>query len=330
MSKFHIIWSAVLISCAATAYCGGLTEAKLVNTQQLDLKNVSSVKITYASDSVRLFRGDSDLLVIKEYMSNDKSDYYARVSYATEANAEKELVIENGRRPIGSFQSRVEVYIPASFSRTVAVKTASGSIRSDDALNFSVINLESASGSITANDIKSDTAVVKTTSGSIKVQGITANDIQFSSSSGSIRCGVASGNTAIHTTSGSVDFERVNGDVIADSISGRIDLQMVSGALKVKTASGGIHCAVAESAGNIALSAASGGVTLDVPQSQGFLFSAKMTSGRLSTPFSDRLYSPVSDRHSALGIINPDGVAESELIVIDITTSSGSIRVKWI
>jgi DUF4097 and DUF4098 domain-containing protein YvlB len=212
----------------------------------------------------------------------------------------------------------------------VAVETASGSIRSDDAFSFSAISLASASGSITVNDIKSDTAVVKTTSGSIRVQGIAANDIQFLSSSGSIRCGVASGNTAIHTTSGSVDFERVNGDVIADSVSGRIDLQMVSGALKVKTVSGGIRCAVAESAGDIALSASSGSVSLDVPQNLGFLFSAKMTSGSLSTPFSNQLYSPVSDRHSALGIIAEDGVAESELISINIMTSSGSIRVKWI
>ncbi|MDR2419379.1 MAG: DUF4097 domain-containing protein [Treponema sp.] len=332
MVKLRTIGTAAFITCAATAYGNGLPEAVLVNTQQIDLKGVSGVKITYNSDSVKLFRG-TDLLVLKEYMSIDDSDYYAHVSYATAADAEKQLVIESGERPVvlnGDFQSRIEVYIPASFTGTVAVKTASGSIRSDDALSFSAIMLESSSGSITANDIKLDTtAIVKATSGSIRVKKIAAEKIQFSTASGSIHCGAADGNIAITTMSGNVDFERVNGNVAAESTSGTIDLKMVTGALKAHTMSGSIRCAVAESAGDIALSAISGSVTLGVPKNLGFRFSAKMMHGNLSTPFSDWLYASVSDRHSITGIIGAAG-AEVVLISIDIRTTSGSIRVGWI
>jgi DUF4097 and DUF4098 domain-containing protein YvlB len=327
------MWSAVFIACAATAYGNGLAEAKLVNTQHLDLKGVGSVKITYGSDAVKLFRGDSDLLVIKEYMSIDDSDYYAHVSYAA-AHAERQLVIESGERPVvdfGNFQSRVEVYIPASFTRAMAVKVTSGSFRADDALSFSAISLESSSGSITVNDIKSDTtALVKTRSGSIRIQNIAAHEIQLSTTSGSIHCGTAGGTTAITTTSGSVSFERVNGDVFAVSTSGAIGLKLVTGALRVKTTSGSIRCAVAESAGDIALSATSGSVTLGIPRNLGFHFSAEIASGTISTPFSNQLYTPFSNRHSATGTIRAAGLAEHELISIGITVASGSIRVGWI
>jgi hypothetical protein len=319
------MWPAVFIACAAVAYGNGfteaeLTEAELVNTQHMDLKDVGSVKITYGSDAVKLFRGDSDVLVIKEYMSIDDSDYYARVSYATAANTERQLVIEHGKRPSSSgvgfgndFQSRVEIYMPASFTGAVAVKVTSGSLRADDALRLSAISLESLSGSITLNDIKSDTAaVVKTVSGSIRVQTVAAKKIQFSTTSGSIRCDVIDGTTVITTASGT------------------IDLKMVTGALRANTASGSIRCAIAESAGDIALSAASGSITLDIPSNMGFHFSANMRSGSLSTPFSDQLHTPFSDRHSATGTIKAAGFAEHELISIDISVSSGSIRVRWI
>jgi DUF4097 and DUF4098 domain-containing protein YvlB len=326
----------MFITCAVMAYGNGLTEAELVNTQQLDMKDVSSVKITYTSDSVKLFKGDSDSLVIKEYMSIDDSDYYARTSYATAANAERQLVIESGQRPVvvsGNFQSYVEVYIPASFTGAgvMAVNTTSGSIRSDGALSFSAISLESNSGSITVNDIGSDTmALVRTTSGNIRVQRIAADKIQVSTNSGSIYCGTALGNIAVITTSGSVDFERMNGNVVAKSTSGSINFRMLRGALRANTTSGSIRCTVVESTGDITLGATSGSVTLSLPRNMGFHFSARVMSGTLSTPFSDQLYSPFSDRHSATGTIGAAGIAEAELISVDITTTSGSIRVEWV
>jgi DUF4097 and DUF4098 domain-containing protein YvlB len=321
------MWFAVFMVCTAMVYGNGsteadlnaLTEADMVNTQQLDMKSVSSVRIAYVSGSVMLFRGDSDSLVIKEYMSIDNSEYYARTSYATAANAAKQLVIEQGKLPAsGKLHSYVEVYIPASFTGAMEVNTASGNIRSDDPFSFSELSLNTASGSTAVNDLNSNTAVlISTASGNISAQNIAVEKIQVSTASGSITVnGIKSNTTAlISTASGSIMAQNIAADEI-----------------QISTASGSIRCTVAESTGDIILGTASGDITLGVSKNLGFHFSAtvKDARGRLSTPFSDQLYTPVPGSRSATGTIGAEGLAEHELISIDITTHSGSIQVGWI
>jgi hypothetical protein len=80
-------------------------------------------------------------------------------------------------------------------------------------------------------------------------------------------------------------------------------MNMVSGTITAETTSGGIHCYTAENGGNISLVSTSGSVYLGIPKDNNFNFSSRTTSGALSTPFSDKLFSPMSDKKSAQGTI---------------------------
>ncbi|GHT54954.1 protein LiaG [Spirochaetia bacterium] len=311
--KINFLVIAFLVLNTVLAYSGGLSEKNLVNTQEIELGNINDLNIVYTWENVDLFENDTDKLIIKEYMTINKSNYYARITSAGD-----KIRIEKGKRPFGlgtgilfnSFSARVEVYLPASYTKNISVKTASGNIKADGEFSCSEISIESSSGNMSIKTLAADTLKLKASSGNIGGETLR-------------------GNSNIHTSSGSIIFDNINSNVSAKSSSGRIELKRVTGSVTAEASSGSIRCTVTESAGNISLTAKSGGVTLNLPRNLVFNFSSKTSSGSLSTPFPERLFSPVSDRHTAQGIIGNENISGNNLD-INIRTSSGSIKVNWV
>jgi hypothetical protein len=293
----------------ASAYCAGVSENP-VNVQEIDLRHIDDITISYKSEDVVLFKNNSDTLIIKEYMSKGNSDYYAVIT-----NSQNKLVVEAGRRPIpslvGTFTGRVEIYIPVS-NKKIAVKTSSGKIEGNDEYIASSLDIECSSGSISVNSIIAET-------------------INFRATSGSIRSRAVNGNTTVHTSSGSIFMGGISGNISAEASSGSIELDSLNGAVNASASSGSINCSVTENAGDISITSSSGSVSLNLPKKHAFTFSSRTSSGSLRTPFSDKLFSPISDRNSVQGVINDDNIPENQKLKnIDIKTTSGSIRINWI
>jgi hypothetical protein len=292
---------------ATSVYCAGVSETP-VNVQEIDIKSIDDIMISYRSDNVALYRNDSDTLIIKEYMNKDNSDYYAKIR-----NQNNKLVIEAGRRPISllfdTFIAHIEIYIPAS-DINITIKTSSGNIEGNGDYTASLINLESSSGNISVNRIAAKKAGLK-------------------ASSGNIRCEAINGDGDIRTSSGRIVVGSVNGNISAESSSGSIEVNYANGKVNAKSSSGNIHCAAAESVGDISITSSSGGVSLNVPKTLAFSFSSRTSSGSLRTPFSDKLFSPVSDKKSVQGVVNGNTTTEN-LRDINIKTTSGSIRIDWV
>jgi lia operon protein LiaG len=246
-------------------------------------------------------------------MSIDDRKYYARISHSG-----NKILVEKGRRPFGIgtgilfnvFSARVEVYIPMSYTRKIVIETTSGKIESEGELFFSGVNIKSSSGNIS-------------------VDIITADAVSLRASSGHIRGGTINGNTNIHTSSGDIIFDSINGNVSVKASSGRIALKCVTGSVMAETTSGNIQCMVTETAGDIALTASSGGIALELPRNHNFNFSARTSSGHISAPFSDKLFSPISDRHLAQGVIGNE-ITSNNNSDINIRTNSGSIKIDWV
>ncbi|MCL2265916.1 MAG: DUF4097 domain-containing protein [Treponema sp.] len=262
---------------------------ELVNNQEIKLDNITDIKILYSSEKVSIYMGTTDKLIIKEFMNENNKQYYAKID--TRGNS---LTIENGKTPFrplfNIFMRRLEVYIPVSYMNAINIKTSSGSIDTSD-LFCQKIGVESSSGKIL-------------------VSSITGQKINIKSSSGQIEIGA------------------LNGDISIESLSGSIELGKVTGSLNAKTTSGSIHCAVAENAGNISLLTTSGAVRLNLPQSLNFNFTSRTSSGKLTTPFSDKLSSPLTDKNLSQGIVSNNNGSRN-ISVIDIKTSSGHIRIEW-
>jgi DUF4097 and DUF4098 domain-containing protein YvlB len=271
--------------------------------------------------------GTTDKLMIKEYMSENNNEYYARIT-----KSENMVNIENGPWPFRpffkTFYRRLEVFLPLSYRNVINIKTSSGKIESSAELFCSNINIENSSGGIILNTIIADTVNIKTSSGNINI-GTINGEVSVKSSSGSIRSQIINGNVDIISSSGSIVFGDINGSVSAEASSGRIELSLVTGSVNAKTTSGSISCAVVENSGDVLLSSSSGNVTLNIPRSFVFNFSSRTSSGSLRTPFSDKLFSPVNDRSITQGVIGSNNDSEN-IPTVNIRTSSGSIKIDWI
>lgn len=289
--KTKLAMAAFFLLGAAAAYCGGLSESNLVNVREIPLDGVNSIAVAYTWERISLFNGTSDTLIIKEYMSRDNSRYYAVIT-----NENGALTVKKGRRPWGilfnTFDVRIEVYLPASYANTVTIKATSGKIEAAGELACKNITIENTSGSVSLNAVTAESANVGTTSGRITIGSI-------------------------------------SGDVSAKTTSGRIELNSAGGAVTTKSTSGSVRCTASENTGDISLTTTSGGVTLNVPKTLGFNFSARTSSGSLSTPFPEKLFSPVTDRHTVQGVVTGGSVGET-LPAITIRTDSGSVRVRWV
>jgi lia operon protein LiaG len=304
--KINILVAFYMVLPVVSAFCGGSLE--LVNTQEIGLDQVYGIEVLYQSEKVALFKGTENTLIVKEYMNKNNSNYYAKIT-----NAGNKLTIESGRRPWGLFYTapaRVEIYLPVSYTNALSIKTASGKIEFPDEYACSQINIESSSGSISVNTITVETA-------------------NFMNSSGSIHGKKVNGNINISTSSGNIDFDHIAGNVSAESSSGSIKLNLVNGGVNAKNSSGSIRCAVNENVGNISLVTTSGSVGLNLPKELNFSFFSKTSSGSLSTPFSDKLFSPITDKKLVEGVVGEDTISENSP-QINIRTSSGPINVGWI
>jgi hypothetical protein len=287
------------------AFSGAVMDAELVNERELSLENINNVTVRYGSENITLYKSNTDLLVIREYMSVNNSGYYAKIT-----NSGNELVIEAGRRPLGRFYAYADVFIPES-DKNISIKTSSGGIL--------------AAGEYTALSIK-----MESSSGNIMVNTVTADMVSFTASSGSIRGGKINGNADIVTNSGRIVFGGIDGNVSAESSSGRIELGMVNGTVSVKSSSGGVRCTAGGNAKDISITTSSGDVVLNIPEDFTFNFLSRSSSGGLRTPFPEKLFIPVSDRGSVQGVIGKDNTFESRNFKnVNIKTSSGSISVEW-
>jgi DUF4097 and DUF4098 domain-containing protein YvlB len=239
----------------------------------------------------------------------------------------------------------VEVYLPKSYTKNIKIKASSGKIEGGDIDTHSEISLETSSGNISVNTITANTVKLRASSGNIIFDEINGNvstesssgnitlgqingNLTAAASSGSIKGDTVHGNADIRTKSGGIIFGSVDGDITAASSSGRITLNRVTGSVTAKASSGAINCTVTENAGDISLTTSSGRVTLDVPRNFVFNFSSRTSSGRLSTPFSEKLFSPLSDKHSVRGIIGNE-TTSNDTPNVNIQTSSGAIKINW-
>lgn len=128
----------------------------------------------------------------------------------------------------------------------------------------------------------------------------------------------------MQTTSGSITVSSTGENTFAKATSGGIDLHVTGGNVKAETASGGIQCTVAETIKDISLWASSGKITLNIPRNSSFNFTSKTSGGNLSTPFHEKF--PARRQKISPGTVG-DKHSDNN---INVKTSSGAIKVKWI
>ena len=257
--------------------------------------------------------------------------------------------------------SRVEIYLPSGYGGELAVSTSSGNIESDITFNIKNFKAASTSGDIRLNEINAETVSSSTSSGNITIDkaagkrsfSSTSGDIQILDGAGDTSAASSSGNITLKNSSGSLKASASSGDIKIENSLGEKDIQTTSGQIIVNdsagyteasassgdirftgfdgagdfdTTSGSINIEYTQNASllpdDLYMSASSGDLILELPSGFSFDFSAKTSSGDISTPFDDQLtYNKDGDYATGTIGANPS-------YGLELTTTSGTIRIR--
>ncbi len=138
---------------------GGTEEIPVINTREWDSSEFLAMKAYYETDRIYILPSTTNKVVLKEYLTEDKSDYYASTEIKNDV-----LTICAGSRPTGTYNSYIELYVPNRIFDNIKVETVSGTIT---VKNYTgVVALSTISGRINIFD-SNIAGNVNTVSGSI-------------------------------------------------------------------------------------------------------------------------------------------------------------------
>lgn len=289
-----------IFSLAILTGCSKKKEPRISNVLQFSLNQVSQLTIAYDDENINFYEGDSDKLVIKEYMTVNKKSYFAKVIQQNDS-----IYISEGRKPFfkRGFLRYIEVYLPASYQQNLTVTTTDGDIDlSNINLNLSVLRIDS-------------------TSGTVKLNSATASEIYLSSTSGTLKLGsIQAKQIKLETTRGDTICDELNGNVTYTSTSGNADIKSASGfgSYKVNN-SGKLNVAYTDVSGNLLFFNKNDNINLSLPKDLDFNFEATTKNGNISTNFQECV--------TVNGRITSGIVGNNPTAAIQVETNNGDIKV---
>lgn len=224
-----------------------MAEMRLVNTVCLSLEDVNNIDISYVADSVRVMYGDSEDLVVNEYMNKTDPDLFAQVRCENGS-----IDIHSGNRlAFMILRSRIEVILPRTYVGGVRIATVSGRIQSSEVLSLSSLTLKTVSADIDFESVTAGMVRANSTSGAIHF-GFAEGELDLKTISGGVRVDAVKGQGSFSSTSGGVraNFEELRGNIKASSVSGGIRINVPENSaveLDLKSVTGSIHTAFNDS-----------------------------------------------------------------------------------
>lgn len=148
-------------------------------------------------------------------------------------------------------------------------------------------NIETSSGTISVQNMRTDSVYLHSSSGSIVAQGIKTS-LEARSSSGSITLQDFKGEAALLASSGVVHVREMDGPLSVETSSGSQELRQVRGDIEAKASSGTIR--VVQSRGAVDIKSSSGSIVAEGVTLRGDCF-FESSSGSIGVDFTN----PISD-----------------------------------
>lgn len=293
----------VLILLCVTFLISGCSgnEGYEPNIQSFDLEEISDINISYDEEEVTFYESDNGQLVIKEYMTENRSRYYARIK-----EKRTSISITEGRKPFiqKGFSRFVEVYLPENYAGNLSVTTTSGDIDlSETKLNLEGMHAESTAGTLKISALSASSIYLFTTRGEMILGDIQGTQIQMESTSGKLSC---------EKISGRVSYCSKNGDAVFRSISG-------SGTFKTEN-SGKLEAHFKVVEGDLDFYNKNDKIEVTLPQVLSFEFRAELKNGSLDTTFQENL--------ERTGNTYKGVVGKQPAVAVKAKTNNGKIQVK--
>jgi|GEM_PF-1615211 len=279
LSIIVIALSSMLIAVIAFGYKldFGASNYSLVKTESFDIEEIELLELNFLSADVDFYESNSDNIIIEQYASEKISE---KNLFSSKQLGNK-LNISDGKRnavlygfSFGFTKWNYKIYIPADYKDSVTIKTVSGEIHTNNAfVVLKDLTITSTSGDIfISSSIDMENFYTKTISGEIKVNEITANNIEMK------------------MTSGDVEANSLNGVVKIESVSGEIDIKNLTGQIDIKTTSGDIEINNYKITEDSNIKTTSGEVEIKFTTDSSYEISSKTTSGDIKLPNNSLVY----------------------------------------
>ncbi len=280
--------------------CSHSKNPKMANELHFSLNKISDLTISYDEEPITFFEAKNDELIIREYMTENKNKYYANIKQSNNS-----IHIMEGSKPFfkDGFYRYVEVYLPASYLQALTITTTDG--------NIDLSNL----------DLQLSTFRIDSTSGTVKINNISASDIHLSSTSGTLELGKIDADTInLQTTSSNIICDELSGHITYTSTSGNADIKAAMGAGSYKaTNSGNLNIVYTKVTGDLYFFNKNDGINLTIPSDLNFEFEGTTKNGSITTTFSEYITTEGRTTHGIIGN-NPS-------ITIKAETNNGNIEV---
>lgn len=246
--------------------------SRLIETQTVEMKDITALNIITSSSDVILISGGQDEIVIKEYAAgwSIKESFVKVRKDGTQLNVESMKIKARHVFGFGNNHRHFEVHLPASYEGSLRLESTSGDIQAVSDLVFTQCSVQTASGDISFRDL-------------------TADHILLKASSGDISAGRLEGRKELSTQSGEIDISDNVGESVITASSGDVSLDQTEGNLNICTESGGIDLGIVNLNGDVELRCGSGDINCDLPENIGFHFKAGTNSGDINTSFDQDL-----------------------------------------
>lgn len=289
------------------------------------LSNIDKIIVNTASDNINFIPSDASEIKAHfyGYYKSSNKEYKPELTIASSGG---ELAIKIAYKPhiaVFRFTSnlKLDVYLPRSYMKNLEANTASADVKIDE-MNVESLICKTASGDLTAGNVKAKTAEFGTFSGNIRLS-TASDDLWLHSTSGDITADrISTQNCRVNTTSGNITADGISVKTCqVDTTSGSITLKGISGNMDATSTSGEISLQYAEFANNINVQTASGSTEIKLPQSAEFhlKYSTASGSGKCDFPIT---MSGTEGRNGSL-----DGTVVSDRNSITVNSSSGSLNI---
>ena len=251
---------------------------ELVNSQTLDMNLAENLTISYSSDNIILLESNDNNLILKEFMTRNSPEYFAKIENSRDA-----ITISNGKRP-WFIRTRIEIYIPKIFNDNLVVNLRSGNLTANYSMDHKTINLSVSSGNLKINRITSENITVDVSSGNITIDELIGNDLTVRNRSGNININSLQGKVNAVNQSGNIKVNNFVGEGAFDVRSGNIRVNNFVGEGTFGVRSGNIDLTVNDIVGDLSLSSNSGNVNLLMRPNISFILDAEVRSGTIGAP----------------------------------------------
>lgn len=301
---------------------GQFSAERLVNTQTVDIKDITELEIENYSCDVFFLNSDQEEMVIKEYASRQLSQnsFVTVHKNRTALNIEAAKKKADSRLVFGNNHRYIKIYLPLSYKGSVRLSSESGDILADMDLSLAGCSIQTSSGNIRLKALAADQIILKSGSGDILAETLDGEK-EILTESGYADISTSIKDTAVTSASGDVKIDRAEGRLDIRTSSGEVLVNRLNGSAGIETSSGDIHLSAEYLNGDLDMSCSSGEVYCDLPKDVGFKFQADTDSGEISTDFDQELS---FDRK---GIHAEGTVGTAADISVNVRTTSGDISI---